>query len=140
LADARPLPFKAFRDGKLAQLAVAYKRRLEAGFATAEFDGQPEPETLQCRDETDQIRWLALIMKCQAAIEAGFGDQPIDPPIRCTSNREYAVSHSDALSRMQTLMAQVGEALKHSWALKDEIRACPTREALFRIELEEGWP
>jgi hypothetical protein len=50
------------------------------------------------------------------------------------------VSHADALARMQALMDQVGDALKHSWALKDQIRACPTREALFAIDLEEGWP
>lgn len=137
----RPLATDSpWRGGKLALVELAYARRLQAGFVTADFPGQPEPETLQCRDETDQIRWLALIMKCQAAVAAGLGDQPIDPPIRCTSNREYAVSHGDALERMQALMAQVGDALKRSWALKDEVRACERREDLFRIDVEEGWP
>lgn len=133
-------PFEAHRAKRLEDVNARYAAYLNEGFPTADFDGQPEPETLQCRDETDQIRWIALLLKCQTAIQLGAGDLPIDPPIRCTSNREYAVSHSDAAQRMFALLSVYGVALKNFWRLKDAVRACPTRSELKHVNLEEGWP
>lgn len=132
-------PFEAFRARKLGQIDAAYARRLRLGFATADFDGQPEPETLQCRDATDQIRWIGLLLKCQAAIARGGGSLPIDPPIRCTSNREYAVSHEDAQARMFALLNAYAATLKHYWSLKDQARSVTRRSELDLIDLE-AWP
>jgi hypothetical protein len=133
-------PFEAYRRRRLGELEAAFRAYLQRGFPTAEFAGQPEPETLQCRDETDQIRWLGLLMKAQGYVAAGAGALSIDPPIRCTSNREYAVSYAEALERMMALMGQYGAALKALWAFKDAIRAAPNREQLMLIDLNEGWP
>lgn len=131
-----------WREGKLEQLEARYAAFLAAGFFTGRFIGPTGLmwETLQCRDATDQIRWLALLMKCQAAIANGAGQFPIDPPIRCTSNREYAVSHAVAAQKMMALMEAYGVGLKNLWRLKDAIRAAETREALNAIDLDEGWP
>lgn len=129
-----------YRDRRLEELEARYRKRLKEGFATATFDGQPETETLQCRDETDQIRWVGLLLKCQAASALGAGAEPIDPPIRCTSNREYAVSHDDAQARMWALLAAYAASLKTLWRLKDAIRSAPTLAALNAVDLEEGWP
>lgn len=138
---ARPLsPSSPWREGRLAQVNAHYAAYLAAGFPTAEFDAQPEPETLQCRDELDRTNWLGLLMKCQAKIAMGRGEEPCDPPIRCTSNRMYAVSHEEAQARMYGLLDQVGQAQANWWRLKDAVRDCPSREALSLIDLEEGWP
>lgn len=133
-------PFEAYRNGRLAQVAAVYERHLAKGFQTADFEGQPEPESLQCRDETDEIRWLTLLLRAQSMMGLGFGDQPLGIPIRCTSNRMYAVTYADAAGRMNVLMQQAAAALANSWRLKDLARSAPSREALMQIDLEEGWP
>lgn len=132
-------PFEAYRQRRAGEAEAAYAAHLELGFPTADFDGQPEPETLQCRSETDRTNWLGLIIKCQAAVAAGAGDLPIDPPIRCTSNRMYAVTHADALARMYDLLGKVGAAQANLWRIKDQIAACERRDDLNLIDLTEGW-
>jgi hypothetical protein len=122
------------------EATAAYEAVLQGGFATADFEDQPEPETLQCRDELDRTNWLGLVLKCQFAIQAGAGDLPIDPPIRCTSNRMYAVTYNDALARMLVLLGQVGAAQANWWRLKDEIGLAKSGEGLMGIDLTEGWP
>jgi hypothetical protein len=133
-------PFEAYRGGALAKVNLVYQRYLAQGFATADFEGQPEPETLQCRDELDRTNWIGLLLKCQAAISQGAGALPIDPPIRCTSNRMYAVTYNDATARMYALLNQVGAAQANWWRLKDLVRACGQREDLALIDVDEGWP
>lgn len=130
----------AYRDGRVQQINRAYDAALQSGFPTAEFDGQPAPETLQCRNDLDRTNWIGLVIKCQAAISLGFGDQLIDLPIRCTSNRMYAVTYADALARMFALLNQAGAAQANWWRLKDLARSVDTREALQAIDLTEGWP
>jgi hypothetical protein len=122
------------------EATAAYEAVLQGGFATAAFEDQPEPETLQCRDELDRTNWLGLVLKCQFAIQAEAGDFPIDPPIRCTSNRMYAVTYNDALARMLVLLGQVGAAQANWWRLKDEIGLAKSGEGLMGIDLTEGWP
>lgn len=134
------LPFDAFVQRRIGQADAAYQAYLNRGFATADFAGQPQAETLQCRDETDRTNWLGLLLKAQAAVSAGQGDALCDPPIRCTSNRMYAVAYSEVVDRMFALLDQVGAAQAHWWDLKDAIRACPTREGLNDIDLTGGWP
>lgn len=131
-----------WREGKLAQLETRYARFLADGFYVGRFPGPKGStrEALQCRDPTDQIRWLGLLLKCQAAIARGGGESPIDPPIRCTSNREYAVSHAVAARKMMALMDAYGAGLKNLWRLKDAIRAAKTHDELNAIDLDEGWP
>lgn len=129
-----------FADRRILDVTRAYEAVLAQGFATADFDGQPEPETLQCRDELDRTNWLGLVFKCQFAIQAGAGDAPIDPPIRCTSNRMYAVTYNDALARMLVLLGQVGAAQANWWRLKDMVRGAISNLALNAIDLTEGWP
>lgn len=137
----RPLQEKSpWRDRRGGELIAAYQAYLDRGFPTAAFEGQPEPETLQCRDETDQIRWMGLLLKCQAALGAGEAETPIDPPIRCTSNRSYVVTYAEAGARMMALLQSYGLALKNLWRLKDAIAACRYRDELNQIDVTEGWP
>lgn len=133
-------PFGGYVKRKVDEIDRRYARVLATGFPTAPFNGQPEPETLQCRTVQDQVHWLGLIAKCQAAIAQGYGDMPISPPLRCTSNREYTVSHSEALTRMFLLMSDYAAALSNWWRLKDEARGCEKRTDLDLIDLEAGWP
>lgn len=125
---------------RIAQVNAAYDRYLERGFPTADFDGQPESETLQCRNELDRTNWMGLLIKCLALRDEGYGEAPIDPPIRCTSNRMYAVTVNDCIARMFALLELVGAAQSRWWALKDAVRDCPTRQGLAEIDLEAGWP
>lgn len=133
-------PFEGYRRGKLDKVDARYRLLLAEGFPTADFDGQPEPETLQCRHELDRTNWFGLLIKCLAARDAGAGEVPMDPPIRCTSNRMYAVTYADALERMFVLLGQAGAAQANWWRLKDLVRDCERREDLALIDLEEGWP
>lgn len=130
----------SFRPRKLEEVNRAYEAFLQLGFPTADFAGQPEPETLQCRNELDRTNWIGLILKCQYAISLGAGELPIDPPIRCTSNRMYAPSYSDAAGRMFALLGLVGEAQANNWRMKDLVQAAESGEALNAIDLTEGWP
>lgn len=130
----------SFRPRKLEEVNWAYDAVLAAGFATADFDGQPEPETLQCRNELDRTNWIGLILKCQFAMSQGGSDLPIDPPIRCTSNRMYAVSYAEAFGRMLALLQVVGDAQANWWRLKDLVASAESGEALNAIDLTEGWP
>jgi hypothetical protein len=122
------------------KITPRYDAYLAQGFATADFDGQPEPETLQCRNELDRTNWIGLVIKCQAAVSLGAGDLPIDVPIRCTSNRMYVVTYADALGRMFDLLNKVGLAQANWWRLKDEARSKTDWRELEQIDLEEGWP
>jgi hypothetical protein len=122
------------------KITPRYDTYLAQGFATADFDGQPEPETLQCRNELDRTNWIGLVIKCQAAVSLGAGDLPIDVPIRCTSNRMYVVTYADALGRMFDLLNKVGLAQANWWRLKDEARSKTDWRELEQIDLEEGWP
>lgn len=133
-------PFEGFRALRLRDVDARYQRCLGAGFVTAPFEGQPEPETLQCRNEHDRTNWLGLLIKCLSARDMGAGDLPMDPPLRCTSNRMYAVTHNDALERMFVLLDQAARAQANWWRLKDAVRDCPTRAGLADIDLEQGWP
>lgn len=133
-------PFEAYRRGRMDQVTAAYDAYLDQGFGTADFLDQPEPETLQCRNDLDRTNWLGLLMKAQAMVAVGAGALPCDPPIRCTSNRMYAVPYSEVVTRMFDLLTKVGTAQANWWRLKDEVRACPNREALKLIDLTQGWP
>lgn len=133
-------PFEAFRERRVLEINARYAAYLAQGFATAVFDGQPEPESLQCRGELDRTNWIGLLLKCQAAIAQGAGVLPTDPPLRCTSNRMYAVSYDDAQARMYDLLNKVGAAQANWWRLKDLARACERRDDLLLIDLDEGWP
>lgn len=134
-----PRPFPSYLKHRLEQLDIEYAIALAMGFTTAPFDGEPEPETLQCRNEVDMLHWLGLLLKCQLAVASGFGNIPIDPPIRCNSNREYAVTHADAMERMGVMITQYGLKLKNFWRLKDALRSCATRDNLMQVNLQEGW-
>lgn len=129
-----------WRKGRLEKIDARYEAYLAAGFATADFEGQPEPETLQCRNVLDRTNWLGLLFKCLAARDMDLGEVPIDPPLRCTSNRMYAVTHADALNRMFVLLDQVPAAQANWWRLKDLARSAETRADLDAIDLEAGWP
>ena len=133
-------PFGGFIDRKIGQIDAAYADYLSRGFPTADFEDQPEPETLQCRNEHDRTNWLALLLKCQAASALGAGAVPCDPPLRCSSNRMYAVSYDDAQARLWALFAQAAGAQANWWALKDATRACEKREDLELIDITGGYP
>lgn len=130
----------AYIGRKLTRIDQRYQACLDGGFATADFEGQPEPERLHCRSELDRTNWLGFVIKCQAAIALGLGDLPCDPPIRCVSNRMYAVTYSDGLARMFVLLDQAGAAQANWWRLKDLARAVTHRDELDLIDLDEGWP
>lgn len=132
--------FDAYVRRKVGEIDAKYAEVLARGFATADFEGQPEPETLQCRNELDRTNWFGLLIKSLAARDEGFGDVPISPPIRCTSNRMYAVTYDDAIARMFALLDVVGAAQANWWRLKDEARAVEKRTDLDLIDLSAGWP
>lgn len=133
-------PFEAYRGRRLEQVNEVYDAYLAGGFGTPAFADQPEPETLQCRNELDRTNWLGLLLKAQAMTAAGQGDLPSEPPIRCTSNRMYAVPYTEVEVRMLDLLNRVGAAQGNWWRLKDAVRECPTRDDLNLIDLSEGWP
>lgn len=129
------------RARRTRELTEAYGRVLATGFATAPFEGQPEPETLQCRNELDRTNWLGLVLDCQVKIQLGYGDVvEAGSAIRCTSNRMYQVSPNDALNRMIVLLGQAATAQSNWWRLKDLARDVETAEALEAIDDTEGWP
>ncbi|RAK52136.1 hypothetical protein DJ018_13350 [Phenylobacterium deserti] len=136
-----PQPFEAFRRRKLAEVNAAYAEYLAKGFPTAPFEGEPEPETLQCRHDTDRTNWISLQIACFATRDAGLEGELIPAPgIRCTSNRMYRITYGDALARLWVLFDQANAAQANFWRLKDAVRDCPTRQALNDIDLSEGWP
>lgn len=133
-----------FRDRRLEEVNAAYDAYLQQGFPTADFPDQPEPETLQCRDELDRTNWLGLIVECQVAIATDPQNAPganiPDPGLRCTSNRMYVVTYAEAMSRMFSLLGMVQQAQANWWRLKDLVRSAATSEELNAIDLTEGWP
>lgn len=130
------------RDRQIERVNQRYELFLSQGFATADFVGQPEPETLQCRNDLDRTNWLGLVVKSQLAIAQGVGDElAAGTRLRCSSNRMYAVTPNDALSRMISLLGMVDLAQQNWWRLKDLCRAEPLTAAdLQAINLNEGWP
>jgi len=133
----------SFRARRLQEVNAAYAAFLQHGFPTADFEGQPEPETLQCRDELDRTNWIGLIIECQAAVAADplNVDAPIPAPgLRCTSNRMYVVTYGDAMQRMFALLGSVQQAQANWWRLKDLVRDAATGEDLNAVDLTEGWP
>lgn len=136
----------AYRRGRLEIVNQNYAAFLARGFPTATFDGEPEPETLQCRNELDRTNWLGLLAKCneiqRVSVET---EQPelMDLPgarLRCSSNRMYDVSFASAKDRMLVLLSQAEAAQVNWWALKDSVRAAETRQDLFALDLNAGWP
>lgn len=142
-----PRSIENFRRGWVGKVNAAYEQRLSQGFATADFEGQPEPETLQCRNELDRTNWLGLLVKCTEAerfaaeIEADWPlTLQIDPPLRCTSNRMYVISYQDAKGRMLALLDQVGQAQANWWRIKDLVEAAETLDQLKAIDISGGYP
>jgi hypothetical protein len=134
-------PTSPLRKRRIGDADRAYEAYLARGFPTADFVGQPEPETLQCRHELDRTNWLGLVMMCQLAIAAGLGDDlAAGTIIRCTSNREYAITPNDALARMVALLGLADLAQRNWWRLKDECRSVTTTQALEAIDMGAGWP
>jgi hypothetical protein len=134
----KPLsPNSPWRDGKLDELDRIYAAHLDAGFPVT-FEGVAE--TLQVSRDVDRTNWLSLLGMCDEAEKAGAGAQPIPLDIRCTSNRTYSLTYAAAGQTIRDLRAWCAVAMGNWWRLKDLIRACPTRDALNAIDLEEGWP
>ena len=141
-------PTSPLRERRVGDADRAYGAYLARGFPTADFDDQPEPETLQCRNELDRTNWIGLLIKAQAvaliASEAedpeAVMSQPCDPPIPCTSNPMYRPSWSSVIARMYALLEQAAQAQANHWRLKDECRSVATRQALEAIDMTQGWP
>lgn len=132
------MPRPTFPDRKLEDVNRAYAAVLASGFATADFPGQPEAETLQCRNELDRTNWLGLVVACQANIAAENPDGLTT--IRCTSNRMYDVTYAETLGRMYVLLGQAQAAQQNWWRMKDLVRDALTNADLRAIDLTEGWP
>jgi hypothetical protein len=129
------------RDRRIGDVNRRYEAYLARGFPTAPFDGEPEPERLQCRNELDRTNWLGLVVDCQFKIAFDLGDvTEAGTALRCTSNRMYQVSPNDALGRMITLLGQVQAAQANWWRLKDLCRTVRFATDLEALDLEEGWP
>lgn len=133
-------PIGALISRKIGEIDRRYAAVLASGFPTSEFEGQPAPETLQCRNEHDRTNWLTLMGLCGEAVLAGFGDELIPVPIRCTSNRMYVVSFEDCLERLRVLRSQAAAAQANWWRLKDVARSVSDWRELERLDLDEGWP
>jgi hypothetical protein len=126
-----------FRARKLEEVNRAYAEFLAGGFPCV-LEGVAE--TLQCRNELDRTNWLTLIGICNEAIDQGAGDLPIPAPIRCTSNRFYALSFNDTLELMKALRAWAAAAQGNNWRMKDLVASAESNEDLRAVDLTEGWP
>lgn len=125
----------------LERVDKQYEWYLGQGFPTADLEGQPEPERLQCRNVLDRTNWLGLVVDCQLKIGLGYGDVvEAGTLIRCTSNRMYQISPNDALARLAALLGSADLAQRNWWALKDRVRSAESRGELAMIDLEAGWP
>ena len=131
-----PIPLLMRKGQKLAQLEVAYNAALAVGYPKA-FGGVAE--TLQCRNDHDRTNWLGLIEKCKVVMGQGGGELPIDPPLRCTSNRKYAVTHAEAYVIMLEILNWVAGVMAVNWTYKDDIEAAATNAELDAINVELGW-
>lgn len=130
------IPLAEIKATKLIALADAYAAALAVGYPKT-FDGVAE--TLQCRNEHDRTNWFGVIEKCKVAAGLGFGDAPMSPPLRCTSNRKYTVSHNEAYAIMLEILDWAAAVMGHNWDLKDAIEAAGTKEALAAIDVNAGW-
>lgn len=136
----------AYRRAAVERANLRYDAFLAQGFPTPDFAGQPEPETLQCRNELDRTNWLGLLAKCteaqRIATDADNPDimQMVATELRCTSNRMYPVTFADARARMLALLSLVDAAQQNWWRLKDLCRDLATRQEVLAINMDEGWP
>lgn len=134
-------PIGALISRKIGEIDRKYAAVLASGFPTADFEGQPEPETLQCRHELDRTNWIGLLLQCQAMAALGLGEELIpEPGMRCTSNRMYRPTFDGAQARLWVLFAQAAAAQANWWRLKDAARAAADWRELERLDLDEGWP
>ena len=147
LRPGSPLP-----ERRIIAIDARYNAFLSGGVPLADYPG----ETLQCRNELDRTNWMELRDLCRQAIEAekayyaannlpdpeaGWGAGLITAPgIRTTSNAyiQPTVAATLAILASITTWAFAGQA--NWWRMKDEARACTTREALEAVNLETGWP
>lgn len=125
------------KAARLAAVASEYGVRIAVGYPVT-LEGVEE--TLQCRNNEDRTNWLALLDACREAVADGHGAVPIQPPLRCTSNREYALTCADTIPLLKGVRAWAGDLLKNRWTLSDQIRAAETVEALDAIDITIGWP
>lgn len=127
----------SFRPRRLEEATRAYQAFIDKGFPVT-FEGTGE--TLQCASDTDRANWLIFLGVCQEAIKADAGDQPIPIALRCTSNRSYVVTFSEAVALIEAMRTWGLSAQANLWRLKDLIGAAETGDALNAIDVTEGWP
>lgn len=130
-------PFEAYRARRLGEVNTRYAEFIAQGFP-ATLGGIPE--TLQCATNLDRTNWLTLLGICVEAIGGGLGNEQIPVAIRCTSNRSYAMTFTEAAALVRAIRSWAAAAQANWWRLKDAVRDCPGREELNLIDLEEGWP
>ncbi len=130
-------PPDAYRPRVTAKLDARYRAFLARGFPVRFGNAV---ETLQCRNEADRIAWLTLMGICKEAVDAAAGATPMAVPFRTTSNRFYIVSNAAALGILRNLRTWAAAAQINHWRLKDAVRDAPTRQALFDLDLDKGWP
>lgn len=141
----------AYRRGRLEIVNQNYVAFLAVGFALADYPG----ETLQCRTELDRTNWFELRDSCREAIAAEraayegagaplpdvLGDYPLpEPGIRCTSNGFIRPTVAATLTILADLKEWVRLAQENWWSLKDAVRDAETRQDLFALDLNAGWP
>lgn len=129
------------KSSKRAAANSEFDSRIANGYPhTFMVEGEGVDETLQCRNDTDRTNWLDLKDSCNDAIAFGIGSETCPIPIRCTSNRQYNVSFSEAATIMRDLRTWMGALHASLWAKKDAIEAASTFEELDEIDVTEGWP
>lgn len=120
-----------------AQAEAHYDGLLAVGFPVPALG---EGETLQLRNEHDRTNWLALKDSCNDAIAAGLGAELCPLPIRTTANVNHALTFADAAQLMRDLRAWGSAMMGALWAVKAQIDAAQTIEALEAIDLGAGYP
>lgn len=125
------------KERALIAVSAEYAARLAVGYPVT-LGGVAE--TLQCRNNEDRTNWLALLDACREAVDLGAGAVPIQPPLRCTSNREYALTCAETIPLLKGVRGWAGALLTRRWALNDAVRDADTIEALAAIDLKAGWP
>lgn len=134
----KPKTLDDLKAAKLAEIEAEYERRLAAGYPVT-FEGNAE--TLQVARDVDRTNWLTMLGICDEARGAGFGSELMaEPGFQCTSNRRYRVTWDEAAGVIRALRQWNIDAWANWNRLKDLVRDAASRDEVYRIDLEEGWP
>lgn len=96
------------------------------------------PKALQMRFDPDQRNWQALQSTALAAVVAGQGETIL--PMRAEDNWNVQTTAMQVLQATAAMVARNAPILFYGGALKSQVRAATTHQALDAINVTAGWP